>query len=210
MLPNTAPHSRWKHFALAAMFFLVGIGITYIVSNGHKEATIEMKKMKSVADDLVFVFEAISEPGEEIDPFVLRVAPKLAEFTKQSGREACGFVAKDAQEDLLGVRFYTSGGAMTCMLIRSLVPDGMFALRTSIHSHPERSVVMPTMADMKYYQDNPMASGRAIVRGRPEQVGGRTFSDADYAVGPGYVVARGEVHHQAGKGTERLVATLAN
>ncbi len=147
------------------------------------------------------VGEFVSEPGEALADFIVRIAPALDQHTRASGHEVCGMVAADSER--YGVRLGTTKGAMTCSMSRSNVPAGMRALTVSIHSHPHTRSVLPTSADVAFYAENPLSSGRMVKRGRSERVGGAYFSNGDYAAGPGYLVAEGQVLYQEGKGTER-------
>lgn len=154
------------------------------------------------------VGEFVSEPGEALEDFMLRLAPVLDRHTRQSGHEVCGMVAQSTDSERFGVRLGTTKGAMTCSMLRSNVPAGMRALNLSIHSHPHTRSVMPTAADVSYYAENPLISGRMIKRGRTERVGGAYFSNGDYAAGPGYLVAEGQLLYQEGRGTERNLGTF--
>ncbi|MBV6883194.1 hypothetical protein [Xanthomonas euvesicatoria] len=147
--------------------------------------------------------EIVSEPGEGLEAFMLRLAPVLDRHTRESGHEVCGMVAQSADSEQFGVRLGTTKGAMTCSMSRSNVPAGMRALNVSIHSHPHNRSVLPTAADVSFYAENPLSSGRMVKRGRSERVGGAYFSSGDYAAGPGYLVAEGQLLYQEGKGTER-------
>lgn len=149
------------------------------------------------------VKEIIGQVDESLESFVLRVAPELDSFTRQSGHEACGMIAQTPSGNQFGVRLITIKGAMTCSMLRSNVPDGMRAQNVSIHSHPHKRSVFPTAADVNYYAENPMVSGRMIKRGSPEKVGGAYFSQGDYQAGPGYLVAEGRLLYQEGVGTDR-------
>lgn len=151
------------------------------------------------------VGEFISQTGEALGDFIVRIAPALDQHTRESGHEVCGMVAADSER--YGVRLGTTKGAMTCSLSRSNVPEGMRAMNVSIHSHPHTRSVLPTAADVSFYAENPLSSGRMVKRGRSERVGGAYFSAGDYQSGPGYLVAEGQVLYQEGKGTER---TLGN
>ncbi|WP_323162628.1 hypothetical protein [Stenotrophomonas maltophilia] len=151
----------------------------------------------------VHLAEIVSEPGEALEAFMLRLAPVLDRHTRESGHEVCGMVAQSADAERFGVRLGTTKGAMTCSMSRSNVPDGMHALNVSIHSHPHTRSVLPTAADVSFYAENPLSSGRMVKRGRSERVGGAYFSSGDYAAGPGYLVAEGQLLYQEGKGTER-------
>ncbi|WP_223572143.1 hypothetical protein [Xanthomonas citri] len=151
----------------------------------------------------VHLAEIVSEPGEGLDDFMLRVAPVLDRYTKESGHEVCGMVAQSADSERFGVRLGTTKGAMTCSMSRANVPLGMHALKLSIHSHPHTRSVLPTSADVAFYGENPLVTGRMVKRGRSERVGGAYFSGGDYASGPGYLVAEGQLLYQEGRGTER-------
>ncbi|MGX5730923.1 hypothetical protein ACWKWK_10370 [Pseudoxanthomonas beigongshangi] len=162
------------------------------------------------APSLTHVAELVSEQGEPLEDFVLRIAPVLDRYTHETGFEACGMVAQSADGERFGVRLGSTKGAMTCEMRRSNVPEGMTALRLSIHSHPHKPVVMPTAADVSFYAGTQASNGRMILRGRPERVGGAYFSAADYASGPGYLVSEGRVLYQQGKGTERDLGAYAD
>lgn len=149
------------------------------------------------------VKEIVSQVDENLESFVLRVAPELDSFTRESGHEACGMIAQTPNGNQFGIRLITIKGAMTCSMLRSNVPDGMRAMNVSIHSHPYKRSVFPTAADVNYYAEHPMNSGRMIKRGKPEKVGGAYFSQGDYQAGPGYLVAEGRLLYQEGVGTER-------
>lgn len=155
------------------------------------------------------VKEIVGQVDESLESFVMRVAPELDSFTRQSGYEACGMIAQTPSGNQFGVRLITIKGAMTCSMLRSNVPEGMRALKVSIHSHPHKRSVFPTAADVSYYAENPMVSGRMVKRGSPEKVGGAYFSQGDYRAGPGYLVAEGRLLYQEGVGTERDIGTYA-
>lgn len=163
----------------------------------------------AAAPTLQHVAELVSEQGEPLEDFVLRIAPVLDRYTHETGFEACGMVAQSADGERFGVRLGSTKGAMTCEMRRSNVPEGMTALRLSIHSHPHKPVVMPTAADVSFYAGTQASNGRMIQRGRPERVGGAFFSVGDYASGPGYLVSEGRVLYQQGKGTERDLGAYA-
>ncbi len=161
------------------------------------------------APSLTHVAELVSEQGEHLEDFVLRIAPMLDRYTRETGFEACGMVAQSPDGERFGVRLGTSQGAMTCEMRRSNVPAGMTALRLSIHSHPHKPTILPTAADVAFYAGTQAANGRMVLRGRPQRVGGAFFSSGDYASGPGYLVSDGRVLYQEGKGSERDLGTYA-
>lgn len=147
------------------------------------------------AIDYQRLFEEVSEPGEAMDAFVLRIAPQLAEYTAATGFEACGAIATDGER--FGVIVGSNGGHTVCVNFHSRVPAGMVFTRQTVHSH----------TTMKSYRLT--ATDTLVVRGMPAgavQRGGNAerFSDEDFAA-PGYVVTSRTVKHQAGKGTERTI-----
>ncbi|HDS1324908.1 hypothetical protein I5U42_09230 [Stenotrophomonas maltophilia] len=171
-------------------------------------AAVSLLPLQASASPPQPVGEFLSRPGEALSDFMLRIAPVLDRHTRESGHEVCGMVAQSADSERFGLRLGTTKGAMTCSMLRSNVPAGMRALNVSIHSHPHTRSVMPTSADVSFYAENPLSSGRMIKRGRSERVGGAYFSNGDYAAGPGYLVAEGQLLYQEGKGTERNLGTF--
>ena len=152
----------------------------------------------------------LSDEGEELEAWLVRIAPILATHTQESGHEACGYIAQNQDGSRYGIRLTTSKGALTCVVDPTRVPEGMTALRATFHSHPQRSIVLPTAADELHYRANPLPSGQWIKRARPVDLGNSTFSAADYAAGAGYVVTKGRVFFQSGKGTDREVGALVH
>lgn len=155
------------------------------------------------APSLTHVAELVSEHGEPLEYFLLRIAPVLDRYTRETGFEACGLVSQTPDGNRFGVRLGTSKGAMTCEILRSNVPAGMTGLRLSIHSHPHKTTILPTAADVAFYAGTQAENGTMVLRGRPQRVGGALFSTGDYASGPGYLVSNGRVLYQEGKGSER-------
>lgn len=148
--------------------------------------------------DYQHVFTETSQPGETMDAFVLRIAPKLAEYTAETGFEACGAIASDGER--FGVVVGSNGGHTVCVNFHRRVPDGMTSTRQTVHSHTTMKSYRLTAADT------------LVVRGMPAgavQRGGNAerFSDEDFAA-PGYVVTSRTVKHQAGRGTERTIGTF--
>lgn len=154
----------------------------------------------------------VSEVDEPLDTFMLRIAPTLERYTAETGWEACGWIGQSEKADRYAVRIGTTKGALTCGMRKSEVPEGFRALSLSIHSHPQAHSVFPSASDVAFYQENREMQGgdRMVVRRRPERrAHNATFSPADYAVGPGYLVDRGSLHYQEGPGTQREVAPLS-
>ncbi len=58
----------------------------------------------------VHLAEIVSEPGEALEAFMLRLAPVLDRHTRESGHEVCGMVAQSADAERFGVRLGTTKG----------------------------------------------------------------------------------------------------
>lgn len=155
-----------------------------------------------------YLFEAVSNSGEPLDAFILRAAPALNSYTKKSGFEACGVIASDAKTGRFAVRINSTKGAMSCGMFRSNVPDGFVATDMTVHSHPERRIVMPTAGDVAYFEAHPIGT-RMVKQGRPENLGNALFSSTDYRSGPGYLVSKGRLWFQAGPDSDREIGTVA-
>lgn len=115
----------------------------------------------------------VSAHGEEKIAFVQRVARMMQAWTRKTGYEACGMIGQ-APEGRLGVVMETSREASTCLIqADDHPPAGWVMTEDDIHTHPE-------------YRRGQYA---------------RSFSPADYDH-PGYLVERGRLWHQRGRGTE--------
>lgn len=146
------------------------------------------------------LFEVASEPGESLDAFALRVAPRLRNYTAAEGFEACGVIAAD-DAGRVGVVIGTSHGHTACANFPAKVPHGMVSTGQTIHSHAEARPYRANAMDL-------VVLGRGARLGRlyrskePEQ-----FSGEDFQV-PGYLVGQRAVWHQQGKSTVREVGRL--
>lgn len=155
-----------------------------------------------------FLSEHTSHFEEPLDDFMVRIAPVLQQYTHDTNHEACGRVYQNDDGTRFGVRLLTSKGAITCAIPLEQM-EGMRPLRLTIHSHPQKTTVMPTLADVQFYQsEDNSGMGRTVLRGRPETLSNKIFSDPDFASGPGYLVSKGKVFYQEGKGTEREVGLV--
>ena len=147
------------------------------------------------------LFEAVSEPGESLDAFAARVAPRLRAFSDASHFEACGVLATDGER--FGVVVGTNRAHIACANFSSKVPAGMRATGETIHSHGTDRAFSANRND-KELSPSQMADTRGGIRG----VAGQTldaFSPADYHGGPGYLATPSGVIHQRGKGSDRKI-----
>lgn len=148
--------------------------------------------------DYQHLFTEVGEPGESMDAFVVRVAPRLRDWTAAEGYEACGVLATNGES--FGVIVGTNHGHTVCVNFHAKVPEGMTVTGQTVHSHTTAPRYRLTAADLLV-----VGGGRvgAIQRGDNPEL----FSAEDFAA-PGYMVSGTKVWHQEGKGTERVVGAL--
>lgn len=153
-----------------------------------------------------------SKTNESHDAFVLRVAQALKAWTDQTGTEACGPIAKTKD----GHYFVelTTEKAQTVCLRSTVMPEGMTYTGDSIHSHPFKEgtsqirltshdlAVLDEMGEVQFVDELRRMDIRSV-HAEPD-----TFSPDDYAAGPGYLVVKGQLLYQHGKGTSHLVAEV--
>lgn len=148
--------------------------------------------------DYLRLFEAVSEPGESLDNFALRIGPNLRAFSDDTGFEACGIIASDGER--FGVIVGSSQAHALCANFTDKVPEGMKANGQTIHSHPRGDS----------YKIN--ATDRAFL-GPLYRIGDRytrsnrgVFSADDFSAGPGYLVSpSGAIYYQAGRDSVRKI-----
>ena len=145
------------------------------------------------------LFTATSETGETLDAFVLRIAPRLRAFSDETGFEACASLASDGER--FGAVVGTNLGHTVCVNFHAKVPQGMAFTGETVHSHTHAARYRANKSDRLVLGPSTRL-GQVVHGGNPDE-----FSDEDYAA-PGYMVSTGQVLHQSGKGTERVVGAL--
>lgn len=152
------------------------------------------------------LFEAVSEPGEALDAFMLRVAPRLRAYSDATGYEACGVIARNDQGQY-GVVVGTNHAHIACVNLSRIVPAGMRATGETIHSHGGDRAVAASKVDLQLMGKRLAKMGgttRAIITVHGQKLD--AFSPTDFEGGPGYLAApEGRLLHQSGKGTTREV-----
>jgi len=146
------------------------------------------------------LFEAVSEPGETLDAFVLRISPRLRAYSDATGFEACGVLATDGER--FGVVVGSNQSHIACANFDRFTPAGMKPTGETIHSHGVEGRFNANRMDVALQGQH--FHGKPGVR----SVAGQTldaFSAMDYDGGPGYLATPTGVIHQAGKGTSRTV-----
>lgn len=131
------------------------------------------------------VGEWTSLPGESEDTFVERVAIPLRAFTVAQGVEVCGLLMKQDQGGLWKLHVTTNLSQIRCDPV-AFVEPGYTTVNQSVHTHPNGDLLTATAADAAL---STMAAN--LTRFFPE---GCDFSPADYAAGPGYLIAPNPNH----------------
>lgn len=142
-----------------------------------------------------YLFEEFSAPGESLDAFVVRVAPRLRDYSRETGFEACGVIAGD------GARFAVIVGSnhahTLCVNDSRKVHAGMAHSGHTIHSHP--------IGEYKVNTQDRLILGALTPLNSRQKRGPAGVSAEDLLSGHGYVVERNRVLHQAGENAVRLV-----
>ena len=142
-----------------------------------------------------------SDAGEALPDFLLRTARVLHDFTRDKGHEVCGAIASDGTR--YSVRLYSDGVPHGCAIHTREILDGFTFTGETIHSHPARSLLTldaKARAWSKFYRDG--NHGAPTLRND----GASGFSPADYAGGPGWLVAKGRLLHLSNGKTTRYGA----
>ncbi len=149
------------------------------------------------------VQDFISEPGEGMDQFLVRISSDLAAYTAKTKWEACGMVALNENTQRWGLRLTTSKGSFNCDIHKKELPEGMRSMAMTIHTHPQEKSLFPTQFDV-------MASGGTWRRSQARGLGLEVFSQGDFDSGSGYVVTHGKLFYQQGPTEIREVGTVGN
>ncbi len=137
-----------------------------------------------------------SQHGGSEDQFAQKVGGVLQRYSVRTGYEACADICKTA--DGWNAKIVSIGSHMSCSTTRRC-DQGRY--HTLIHSHPiERAFEANRMDEIISRQG--VKAGHIVAAEDP-----RDFSEQDYTA-PGYMVVYGQVWHQQGKGTERMVGPI--
>ncbi|WNH54802.1 hypothetical protein [Stenotrophomonas oahuensis] len=142
-----------------------------------------------------FLFEEFSAPGENLDAFVLRVAPRLREYSRETGYEACGVIASDGAQ--FSVIVGSNHAHTLCVNDSRKVAAGMVHSGQTIHSHP--------VGEYRVNAQDKLLLGALTPLNSRQKRGPAGVSAEDLLSGHGYVVERNRVLHQAGENAVRLV-----
>lgn len=206
-MPGATRKGEWRMFKRIRLRLAIWTAIcvfSSIVGMGIEPASAHLPE-HTVSAGLIGTYT--SQPGETLAAFVQRVGIVLWAWTKNTGREGCGPIAR-LPSGLYVIQLTTEQAQTTC-IIATDPPAGSDAvlIGESLHSHPPvaNGVIRLTRHDrLVFRQIGDWSRANAYVVDA-EPCG---FSDTDVAGGAGYLVACGELWHQHGRGTQTVVATL--
>ena len=141
----------------------------------------------------VKVLESVE--GETRTEFVKRIAVDFETFTRETGFEACGWVAYGGRAAFT-VKMVTMKSQIACGLSKTDFVDGTFGTET-IHSHPFTKAIKLNNVDKRL-------RGFPVTKLRTVSVNLCKFSSEDYSK-PGFLIACGKVFYQTGRGTEKEI-----
>lgn len=131
-----------------------------------------------------------SQPGEEKDVFLTRVAQTMDLFTRTTQHEICGVIMVSESNDAFRVRLTTNRSHIGCTMVVFSEP-GFERLGPDIHSHPRApGGVEANARDIVYRKDFSCGQRMFIFDHR--------FSSVDFKHGEGYLVSRGQLLYQHG------------
>ena len=146
----------------------------------------------------VHVADFTSEAGEALPDFLRRVGGALHAYTLETGWEACGAIGQ--ADGRFSVRLFSDRVPHGCAIRTGTIAEGFAFSGETIHSHPHEKLLAldaRARAWSRFYGDG-NASAPTL-----RNDGSSGFSRADLAGGPGWLVAKGQLLHQARGKTTR-------
>lgn len=134
-----------------------------------------------------------SAEGETKVAFLKRVGAVLQTFSESTGYEACSKIWSNADATAWGVRITSARAHNTCV-ITNLSVAGMTATEEGIHSHPPLNRYRANETDLAFI-------GGGVRLNEFVYTEGAEFSPKDFGLGAGYLVTRGSLLYQHGRGT---------
>lgn len=180
----------------AFLFLVLALAATLMASSAVAQ-TMQVPGVGTVPYDRLF--SEVSEPGETVTAFVLKVAPKFAAYTRETGYEACAVIATNGGR--FGIVVGSNHSQLSCVLVGAM-PAGMRSTGESIHSHPATGRITLTDTDRRFLK---IPAGVPTYATDPDE-----FSEMD---GPGFLVSTstGRVLYQPHAGARvRLVGRITD
>lgn len=207
-----------------ALVLLVALVLTFRVSRAILDATESgafYKQQRSQAADESYpgrverirvtdagtveyqrLFRVQSEPGESLDTFMVRIAPRLVAFSEATGFEACGAIGSDGSR--FGVVIGSNRAHVACASFNRHMPEGMTPVGQTIHSHGNGAARL-NRNDLRFLglPEGPRSQRMfGTVYGQDRY----RFSERDKSGGPGYLATPTGLLHHDGKGEVRTVS----
>lgn len=86
----------------------------------------------SASAEPTYLYTEVSQSGETMDEFMVRIAPKAVEYTLKNSLEVCGMIEKDGNEMKLNI--FTDHKNNSCTIP---VPSNSAGI--TFHTHPSRN-----------------------------------------------------------------------
>lgn len=133
----------------------------------------------------VFAVGVFTNPGTNMDDFVLASTPTVRQLTEQLNTEVCGSICKNGHQ--YGVVLTTIKSHAACPILPAC-PKGMVATGYDLHSHPKQKSYTPNTIDQMF------VGKKDVVHTTPDM-----FSQGDLMHPNAYLVAPNTVLHHDGK-----------
>lgn len=164
---------------MTRIFALAFLLTCSVAANAHEGMSnpVERLDVKGIGRlEYQHLFTETSQDGENLDAFVVRIAPRLLAYSEATGLEACGVLAKDGER--YGVKVGSNRAHAVCVNMRLFLPEGMTSVAQTLHSHPSGSSYRVNAQDRLFLgMLTPLRSIQE--RGRPG------FSPEDFSSGAG-------------------------
>lgn len=132
----------------------------------------------------------VSESGESLESFMIKVAPNLEEYTKKTGYEACGAIASDGER--FSIQLFSDNVPQGCAIRTSAVMDGFTFINETLHSHPWQQLLRIDSKAKAWGE----AHGMRLQADTLRNDGRSGFSRQDLSTGlNSWLVAGGKLHY---------------
>ena len=176
---------------LALASFAASADMARLPSRGAKVPLVELHTMTQGAEEDRLVF-------------LKRAGVWMHNYTVGTNEEVCANICA-APNGHLSLRLTTNGSHLACGITNRCVA-GSKPTGESIHSHPHDPSFRLNATDIAFLRDR--APGQNVQRYATFLANAKQFSEWDYALGAGYLVADGQLLYQKGPGTATVLGDL--
>jgi len=178
--------------------------LLFVVTHAQAETLLDLPVARTVfvsgaKVNVRAIANITSHAGEEKLDFLKTAAKSLDTFTEINGVEGCANICYSTESKQWSVSLVTVNAHAVC-LVDGHCAHGFTRTGEYIHSHPSGRyrVNRTDKAFLSSY----------VKLGMPQKGHGTSFSDDDFAAGPGYLVADGQLFYQSGPGTTENLGLL--